>query len=777
MRACFNGEGPYYYSDPDVTPLSIKGKTWYPYRRPNGKIYAYVNKEDPDNCIYFYPMDKGDPIDNDPDQEIPNLGDDWQRYNRYKFEWQSDYYMTHYMVRKQISGRPTLVDRFVTIDNSAGNIELVSIEGEEGAAGRLTYQELIQENDPQRACSSQEEALYKNYQWFMTEKKMVIILPLKVDLDGTQAAIFQVLEANGVSGLGRLRKFRGNHYWAKSNADGKSTMPGDYRIEVVSSSSSEDSPINDYNVYYETLDCGHATPSVVGENLPAIARLAFPRYTTEKNRTVDHKDADLGSKEFQVGDSIWEERSALLAPFIAFVAALREHTPQENYGDNPLKRGIRMFVEGTSPLLKPLIYYQKGEGQHPHHTWKPRVLGATKAGPSSDWNDYQGDDFLRSSADFHNEAYKNASAWDGTDAERRYYQPAPVKNLLNILIDSDITVSNDPDTNFTQTRMDGILPLMMDNKSITCLIKALLKTNDFEAPDSTLIYGALEQITGTLRLTKGRFTEINENPVKQLYFPEFLFVSPDEKGIYGEYTSFKGQQREEDIILDIGLDRLIGQPAIDETSDGYGLVQYVDEQREEATRWKDFDDTLDLIEDLLYPTSQYSLVESILSLSEKAFGRERRYAEEEIKGLTYALGKLITHYDTNEDAWVNQGEAGFDDVLTILQVRLPDIHELLKDNDGFSGDNYKAALTILADMMKPDGSAEFLVKTMETHVDWETLLSDSARFLKDDLITEDDPLWSTLSALLEDLSKAVAASRDGSLMDDVYEKYGFQKND
>ncbi|MFA6012538.1 MAG: hypothetical protein WC799_21280 [Desulfobacteraceae bacterium] len=758
VRACFNGEGPYYYADPEAERFMVETQDWFIYRRPSGKIYAYVNKDDPENWEYFYPVDGNDPIDPDLDGKV--LGNIWQRYNRYKSEWQSDYYMSHYLVRRQVNGVPVVEDRFATMDNSSGNLEIAPVTGG-GLAGRLTYRETIAENDPLRACSSPEEALFRNYQWFMSEKKLVIIMPLKVDLDGTQASIFQVLEANGLSGLGNLRKFKGNHFWAKSNSDGDSKIPGDYRIEVVSSSLGEDSPLNDFNVYYNTLDCGHATPTIVGANLPALVRLGFPRFTTQVDRTQTHTDSELGSKEFAVGDRIWQDRSAVLAPFIALISALREFTPQDGYGVNPLKRGIHMFVEGTSPLLKPLIYYQKENGQHPHLSWKPRIMGSGENGPSDSWGDYIGDDFLRSSADFHNNPYRMASAWNGTVLEQRYYQPSAMKNLLNVLIDSDVTSA--------ETRLDGILPVMMENKSPTRLLKALLSNPN----DSDRLYSALEQIVGALKITKGRFTQINENPEKSIYYPEFMFVAGAIKGYYDEFISFIGQ-RDEDIILDIGLDRLIGHPAIDDVHDGYGLVQYVDEQLDEG--WDDLDDKLDLLEDLLHPSSPYSVVESALSMNEKVFGRDRLYTEEEIKGLTYALGKLLTHYDVAEDIWLNQGEEGFDDLLTILQVRLPQIHELMKDGEGFSGDNYKAALTINADMMKPGGPVEFLVSNMETQVDWETLLADSARFVADDLITGDKPLWSTFSELLNDLAVAVDRSKDGSLMDQVYANYGFQRN-
>ncbi len=780
-RACFNGEGPYYYADPNAKPFFIGNKQWFAYYRPNGKIYAFVNKSDPENWEYFYPMDDGDPIDNDPALDGKNLGEYWPRYNRYKSRWNSDYYMVHFKVGKQQGGVVVYEDRFVTVDNSSGNTAPVFLEAPSGLAKCLTYNELIPENEMKRACSSPEEALFRNYQWVMTEKKMAIILPLRLDLAlGSKAALFQILEGNGISGLSNLRKFRGNHYWAKTNTDGTSNVPGDYRIEVVSSSLSDDSPINDFNVYYETLDCGHATPTIVGANLPALVRLGFPRYTGLKRRATDVQDNELGSGEIQLGSDTWQNRSALLAPFISLVAALREYTPSPfineflpeiTLSDNTLKRGIHMFVEGTSPLLKPVIYYQKDKGQHPFNTWKPLVTGSEDQGDSTDWDDYVGDDFLRSSADFHTN--KTAGSWNGTEQERRYYQPATMKNLLNILIDSDITAQPDPVKAYAGSRMNGVLPVMMANNSISRLLKVLLSK-----PNQTdLMYSALEQIMGAVRITKGRYTELNETPEKNLFYPDYLFVRAMEssKGHYGEYLAYDKMQRPEDIVLDIGIDRLIGRPGVSDTYDGYGLVTYVDEQRDKE--WEDLYDTLDFLEDILHPSSSYSVVESVLSMNEKVFGRERLYSETEIRGLTYALGKLLTHYDIGENSWLNQGEEGFDDLLTILQVRLPDIHDLMKNEAGYTGDHYKAALTLNADMMKPDGPVDFLVKTMETEVGWETLFSDSLRFVESDLVRDDEPMWVTFAALLDDLALAVDNSKDGSLMDKVYQDFGFQRND
>lgn len=768
VRACFNGEGPYFYADPQAESFMNGNKTWHTYRRPNGKIYAYVNKADAENWEYFYPADGEEPDDSNG----TTVAGKHQRYNRYKAQWQSDYYMAHYKEEHEVGTSTVLVDISKTIDNSSGHLELVDVSEDNGyAASSLTYREIIGEHEPARACASPEEALFRNYQWFMTEKKMVIILPMKLFLEAedTEAVVFQVLEANGLVGISNLRKSTGNHYWAKAGTNGESSIPGDFRIEVASSSVELSNVLSASKIYNKTLDCGHATPAVVGMNIQSLSRLAFPRYTNLTERTPGISDSELGSREFDTTGAIWSERCAVLPPFIALISTLREYTPTDGSYDNPLKKGLRTFVEGTSPLLKPLIYWQKDSGMYPHETWKPRVAGSQIAGPSDEWNDYQGDDFLRSSADFYNNADLRAASWEASDFERQYYQPAVEKNLLNVLIDSNLKATPDAQAGFEGLRMDGVLPLAMENKSTTALLNALLS----DMNDSDLLYSALEQVTSVMKITKGRMTEINETNVKNIDFPSWIFVNGVATGAYGEFTEFSGM-RDEDVVLDRGIDRLIGHKFIDTIHDGYGIAQYVDEQ--EAENWADLDEALDLLEDLLHPTSPYSVVTKSLDMNDAVFGRQRLYTDAEISGLIYGLGKLMTHYDAATDKWINQGEEGFDALLRILRVRLPLIHELVKDENGFSGEHYREVFELNRDMLKPDGPVDFLVSTMETKVGWEQLLADSSAFLKDDYVTDDKPMWSSFTQLLNDLATAVNASKDGSLLESVYVNYGFQRN-
>ena len=83
IRTCWEGEGPYY-----TTQGATQEGNVYTYYRPDGSIYANVTKTDPGipaTWTYEYPIkasyDKADPA-------LPT-----QRFNRYKYQWNTDYYM------------------------------------------------------------------------------------------------------------------------------------------------------------------------------------------------------------------------------------------------------------------------------------------------------------------------------------------------------------------------------------------------------------------------------------------------------------------------------------------------------------------------------------------------------------------------------------------------------------------------------------------------------------------------------------------------------------
>ncbi|MBU0991226.1 MAG: hypothetical protein KJ737_01925 [Proteobacteria bacterium] len=795
-RNCFNGEGPFYYADPDANTVKINGTTYHEYLRPNGKVYALVNT-DTDTWEYIYPTDVGDAEDDDTsvvtgylsptDKTKGNKTPKKERFNRYKAEWDSDHIIIKYPLLFGTS--------YISPDNASGNVSTTTISTDE-YAGSLHYIETIAENEPKRACASPLEAFYRNYQWFWNEKKIVLPIPLYLSVNlstlglgaGTLplGALFQVIEGNGVMGLADSRKFKGNHVWAKTGKSGLSTIPGDYRIEIAASLSTDAldlgliGGITEQLVYDTVFGRGNANPSVVGKNGLAIARLAFPR-SPKMDRGNGVEDYSLGSLEFEVGDDIWEHRSAFLPLFISLLSAIYDNTiayPDYTNPDNKtnIKGGGRMVVEALTPLLTPLFYYQKNEGSPPYNCWKPRILGDTLPA----YGNYQGDAYLQSTA----EMYSTANPllyWNGNEEENLFFLPPPLKTILNMLVDSDLTQRT--------KRMDGLLPtLLSKTKVVTSIIKLIL----CDANDTDELMQALEQITTAMKATKGEMVKIFEgedkygpggSPKKYIY-PDWMFVQGVEssKDVYGVYQEFTGA-RDEDTIFDDLVDTLVGHDAVGK-NEGYGLANYPDDKPTlDNENWKDFEDGFDDLVGLLYKDSQYSLVESIITVNESFLGNGYIYSDNQISGLLYSVGKLFTYYDSVNEEWVYQGQDGFNDLYNILAYSLPDIHDVIKDEptivDGettYGTNNYWDLLTISGSLLKNDGIPDFIIDTVTIDAKWDQVFSDLDTFLNKDFISEDKPLWSSTAQLVLDLATVMEDSRDNSQLESVYRKFGFQLN-
>lgn len=774
IRACFNGEGPYYYADPNAETVSVDGETYRKYLRPDGKIYALVSL---DGSKYIYPTDDGDVEDTETD--VLSFNNKRQRDNRYKSRWHSDYYVSHFTSQTLIDGIEQ--QKYYTLDNRSGDTAITEISDDlQNPAGNLVYNELIPETDPARACASPEEAFFRNYQWVMNEKKMVIVIPLYMDLYDLKAVAFQILECHGWSGLANMRKYRERGVWAKKGDTGLSTIPGDYRIEVVAAADGDDASmlINSDSIYNDNIDCGNATPAIVGHNLPALYRLGFPR-SPAMDRGNDITDYILGSKEFAVGhNDIWNNRNAFMPILFSLLAGIREYTPAYHPDSTPDGNcGLRIFLTHSPLLIKPLFYYNRdtAEAGTPN-SWIPRVYGTEAYGS------YQGKPFLQSTSDFYD---GTAETWFGSWQERRHFQPAVLKTQLNILIDSDITSVETDENGDMLNRCDGILPLITTRtKSLTHLFKLIL--------DPAVDTIALEQQLSAIKYTKGELTAINESCAsgKNVVFPNWMFATGVEetRDAYSAYTEYT-HTRAEDIILDDILDFVIGRDAVDENNQGYGLADYPDDKFTEED-WEDFNDTVDTVCDLLHTDSPSSITPNLLYLMDRIFGRDQLYTSDEISGLLYTLGEIFGHYDTSSNRWVYQGEDRYGDVYNMLTARIPDMDAVVTQNEvrdpaaaggppdyyGY-GDRYYAQLIFLKNMSGPDGLIEFLLNTTTVTKDWEEIFSDLNRFLDGyDVSNSESLLWTTLADLLRDMGKAVGETNSSNLLDEIYDDYGFQVN-
>ncbi len=825
VRQTFEGEGPYYYAPENAEIVLIEGRPHYTYYRPSGRIYAYVNKTDPDNWEYIYPI--GDERVDKPDYDAPmymlNGKMVYQRYNRYRSEWKSDYYLI------SLPGARGSYNHYIP-DNSDGQLKVIKQTDENAEAGRLIYSEVIKENDPRRACQSAQEAFFRNHQFFANEKKMVFILPmiaqmsmeeLGLGLKGLRIVGFQVLEMHGLQGLSTTRIAAGNHEWAiAGGSDPDNATPADYRCGLVLTFNTADvsqfigfrddgalgrviegivdramgiipGETMDSLFYGLTLGKGLGVSSVISHNSSAVTRLAFP-VSPYMERREGVWSNNLGSQEFEVGDDIWRNRS-VLAPVLHALGAKdrnRENANYDNFAPNVCKvrpddplcdnltTPIRNMSTLMSNLLTPWFYYQKDQGTPPYKTWKMRVagddpdrFGVTPPAGST----YQGDAYLMSAHEFYHDLSNGEyPPYNGSEAERKWYQPQPLKNILNILWDSDIAD--------VEKRMDGLMPLILQTDALSKLFSVLLSDRN----NSDLLYVNLEEMAGALRFTKPVQAKINGgeyvnqmgediSSYKKIMHPDWMFVQGD---IENGFTN----HRDEDLILDYALDKLIGKDEVRDSEgnvleEGYGLADYPEEQERLAAEgkepWEDLYDAVDSMEKLLYPNKKYAITPSVIELLDEIFARPNLYTDQEIAGLVYATGKLFAKFDEGSREWTYQGEPGFSYIYNILAKRLPEIHAVL-GKDG-TGDTYMSALRYNKAMMKKDGLLDFIVSTTRNDNKWKDIIYDLSAFLGSDIVTDpQDVMWPTLSDLMIDFADTTEKSGDLSRdLDEIYRIYGF----
>ncbi len=392
IRACWEGEGPYYFADPgaptETVDTSTGTFTGTKYLRPDGRVYAYVN-----GASYYYPVDSGnDAVDDTDDDNNGVLDFNGQRYNRYKATWHSDYYM----IETQHDGP----DYYVPLDAN-GDLEAdVTTTGPK----YREYTELISEADAGRACASQEEAIFRNFQWVMNEKRMALIIPLwlageptvlgcpaGVAQAGIESVLYQIIEGNGITGLSNARKFRANSVWAKQNNDADlSNVPGDYRIVVLANPIrsqlrvfgiwSNDAlgltAVDADKIYVDTIGRGTATPGGVSHNIFALSRFGFPRskavtlgtnytHTLLGSRNVNNA-SETSDSGFTTANSIWTKRNSLLPLFIALLAPLHERSYY--ISSSNCNNALARQLEGLNLLLKPMVYFNYNAGSATGHS-------------------------------------------------------------------------------------------------------------------------------------------------------------------------------------------------------------------------------------------------------------------------------------------------------------------------------------------------------------------------------------------------------------------------
>ncbi len=617
-----------------------------------------------------------------------------------------DNYITYY---------PDGGDRYSTIGRDGNdNVKLINLDPSQNKveASGLVIEENITDTDPSRACASQEEAFFRNYQWFFVDKKYVLIMPQRLTLvDVSELGVAYIYqEANGFYAFSNSRPFRGNHLWAKTGKSGSSNVPGDYRMGVVADLAYSSLLLGQSgdSTYNDTLRGGAGFSSVLAHNITSLVRMAFP-FSPEVSRGLvtwkdkngdEHTDAVtdnlVSSNAFTVGDSLWNRRNAFVPILMSLFNALRENVDNKHSNTTGLVPSFDMMTI----LLKPIAYYQQeGDTSNyalpPRKTWKFRVRGNCDTNSSDPYCDY----FLKSGADFYTDAtrWNKPETWFGSWRERDFYQMAYFNTPISILIDSNRYPSNSSDRKV----MDGILPLLVAEnpdtharpKVLTQAFKLLMSLGkdtfdddptivNTDEPDSQkfdetwqswgtrrkLFYG-LEQSSLLSKNTRGRFTQINDTNLTEI-LPDWMFTY----GVDSDGDGMPDDMRPEEIFANTDQNILVGSN--DYTSDikpgdlGYqmGLAYMPTDWEKNPAKLTLFRTYLEMTSELLAPQGgAYSVVENLINVMDKFFNQVSP-TDDQIKGLVHTLGIMATTYDKKNSvwniptgSWTSDGKISFDD--------------------------------------------------------------------------------------------------------------------
>ena len=729
-RTCWEGEGPYYsISTPDgkeaTTTLNIDGtnQTVSIYYLPSGKIYAYVYKDgDRENWRYFYPINGSDRADS----SLESWGELQQRTNRYRSSWHSDYFLlktehsdgddtTKYYAMDSVVGQ-TGKDKYLMAKYSSQDHELVR-DAQTNRAGAIWYYEKIKENDESRECDTQEEAMIRNFQWLMFEKKMVFTIPMRsyvhkwlasIDVDST---IMNIIEANGIQGIANAHKGPANGVWNIKGDEGldigtpqegtginygTSYELGDSRVVVFMKEDGEyvlgqGDTVDIPTVYDLILGDYNVLPNIVGSNLVPITKMAFI------------ENMDIASDSDIIGDNnndMWKNRNKLFSIIVALISNLHESSYYDanetgysyNYAGKH-KYPLKVIRDLIFMLGQPLVRHFETEGGR----WIPRM------------NDEK--NINEATAYF-------APADKGVD-----YRPKEnLRSVTNILTESEVG------------KIDGFIPLIAKTKLVTKALNFLQVTGRDEAPyldrDKTsndytnwgarrkIFYG-LEQILTSIKTTEGIAS-------KRGYFDL-------------THYSWFFQKEENDLDLDIILNELVGSDSLNK-----GIAVFVD-NRPNNEDWDNFNFAIETLASLLSKDGEYGdkylILDNMIKIATILLDNSE-VTSKQLVALRHSLGVSLASYSQNKHKWIYHTE-----IKDILTVQLPEILTVFKGN-------FEKILVIMMAFTQKDGLVEYLLNTLSTESSSEDILTELYDFLDSDLISNYlSPFWRDLADLFLDISK------------------------
>ncbi|MDY6932743.1 MAG: hypothetical protein SVZ03_00810 [Spirochaetota bacterium] len=598
---------------------------------------------------------------------------------KYKDEWNTDYYLIQ--LPEGLSGTtrhyaPNVVDL-------SDDKKLVDTD----EAGCITVHEMIKSED-NRECDTWVEAIYKNFQWLLFEKKFVFVIPLRIDMDVVgRAAVYLKVEANGIIGVTKAKKNDNNGQWLVNGGYGNSTELGDARMSILLGGA--EGVANMDLIMNEVIGDGNVMPDVFAANLSPVEYLGF--FTQE---VVASNNADPDNV------LVWEKRNGILPILVALVGGLHEYTSRnERYPLKTLTDGLLLL------LAKPMVYYQKDSGNNPYNCWKPRLE--------------DGHNYLKPAVHLDPEA----------DIET-YYMPKDNPTLLTILSESDYK------------KCDGIIPLLSKTRLITSLLAVIMKLGDpeFDDPEGSIyddnfdnnfanwgarrkVFYGLEQVFSTIKTTKG---EALAKGYMNIGYPDWMFYVDD------------NELRQEDLRLATFIEELVGSD-----SSGKGIAVFPD-NRPNPEDWDTFNKIMEapveMLSDNGISTGSYNITEEIIGLIDKIF-RGVDITHEEIRGLCHTMGSVFTIYNNSKGDWEYPGE-----LMDILTKELPELLEV------FQGHYSNLFTLCNAMMNDDGFLEYFLKALHSPYPSSQVFSELSAFIGTDLVARYDSPLWRDLAELLKDFA-------------------------
>jgi len=738
-RTCWEGEGPYYSTNtpsdkPETTEIDVNGdgtkETVNIYYLPSGEIYAYVYKEnsnDSSTWKYFYPTNNKDKEDKS-SNKWENL---YQRTNRYQSVWHSDYFLfksdysdgdaqTKYYAMDSVAGS-TGEDKYLMLKYR--NKRVVA-DGATSNAGALWYYEKIQETDSKRECASQEEAMFRNYQWLMFEKKIVFTIPMRSYVHQTvlgininvDSAIMNIIEANGIQGVANAHKGPQNGVWnikgdegldigiPQKNTNinyGNSFEPGDSRVIVfmkedgdyATSFDASGDRVDMATIFNNILGGNHVLPDIVGQNLAPISNMAFL-----SNQEIKSDSDIIGNTD----SDIWKTRNKLFPIILALVSNLHRNTYYEtdltpnshsyNFTGNH-KYPVKLLRDLIFMVGQPLIRHFDTNGGR----WVPRM------------NNEKG--FPSDTAFF-------AHSGQGVD----YRPKEDLKSVISILSEDKYGKS------------DGLIPLISQTKMVTTLLNFLqmlgqdegvYADTDKTSPDylqwgarRKIFYG-MEQLLTSVKTTQG---VASARGYFDIDHPLWFF-----------------EKFENDLDLDVVLNEIIGSKTLNK-----GIYLFVNSRPNKAD-WENFNFAIDAMSALFSDKSkygnEYKILENIINIATNILTGFKANSEQLI-ALRHSIAMTMTYYDKENNEWIQTTE-----LQSILTDLLPKILLAYKGN-------YKSVLISLKAMSKNEGLLEYFLKNIKTNEKSEEIIKEIYEFLSSDMISNKESVfWHDMSQLMADLAK------------------------